>query len=178
MLDFLYSFVDRFRVNREKYSTVAVIFRDATPMPEALFERLMWERLQALSDMDRRHYQHDPRVSADPASPGFSYSLKEEAFYIVGLHSGSSRPARQFTHPVLVFNPHAQFEALRQEGKYDALKSVIRKRDLLHSGSVNPMLSDFGERSEAQQYSGRLHDSGWACPLKPNFVSNEDHTTT
>ncbi len=178
VLEFLYDFVGRVRSEPKKYSTVAVIFRDATEIPETMFDHLMWSRLQALADLDRRQYRHDPRVSADPASPDFSFSLKEEAFYIIGLHGGSSRPARRFAYPTLVFNLHAQFEALRREGKYEAMKSVIRKRDMAYSGSVNPMLSDFGRQSEAAQYSGKFYESGWRCPLNLNIETNGDYSTT
>ena len=30
------------------------------------------------------------------------------------------------------------------------------------------MLTDFGERSEAPQYSGRKVDASWRCPFAPH----------
>ena len=78
----------------------------------------------------------------------------------------SSRLARRFRYPTLVFNPHQQFEELRATAKYDMMKNVVRKRDVAYSGSINPMLQDFGESSEVYQYSGRKYDDTWQCPLK------------
>jgi FPC/CPF motif-containing protein YcgG len=46
------------------------------------------------------------------------------------------------------------------------MKNTVRKRDIAFSGSVNPMLQDFGESSEVYQYSGRKYDDSWQCPLK------------
>ncbi len=102
----------------------------------------------------------------NPSAPEFSFSLKEEAFFIIGLHPASSRPARQFKYPALVFNPHLQFEQLREANKYQSIKYAVRKRDIAYSGSINPMLTDFGEASEVYQYSGRKYDEQWQCPLK------------
>jgi FPC/CPF motif-containing protein YcgG len=45
------------------------------------------------------------------------------------------------------------------------MKKVVRRRDELYSGSVNPMLKDFGEAPEVFQYSGKQYDSTWKCPL-------------
>ena len=112
---------------------------------------MLWQRLQALSDLDAQRHDYDKRVSADPFSPEFSFSIKGEAFYLIGLHTNSSRQARSFKYPTIVFNPHAQFEKLRETTKYANLKGVVRKRDITYSGSINPMLDDFGEASEVYQ---------------------------
>lgn len=143
-----------------------MIFQAPTALTEKEFEVMMWMRLQSLSDIDAQKYRYDIRVSADPASPDFSFSLKEEAFYIVGLHPNSCRKARQFAYPALVFNPHAQFEMLKETTKYQSMQRVIRKRDLKFSGTVNPMLEDHGQSSEAKQYSGTNYAGNFKCPLK------------
>lgn len=39
---------------------------------------------------------------------------------------------------------------------------------MAYSGSINPMLEDFGTSSEVYQYSGRKYDAEWRCPLKFN----------
>jgi hypothetical protein len=54
---------------------------------------------------------------------------------------------------------------MKETNSYEKMKVIVRKRDLAFAGSVNPMLTDFGEVSEAAQYSGKLHDSNWKCPL-------------
>lgn len=172
ILNFLYSFVDRYRNSNEIYHSAAIIFQQPTVLTEEAFDDFLWQRLQSLSSMDAANYGYDARVDLDPASPNFSYSLKEEAFFIIGLHPGSNRAARQFRYPTLVFNPHKQFEQLKETAKYQHLKHVVRKRDTAYSGSVNPMLEDFGAASEVYQYSGRRYDTKWQCPLKINHATS------
>ncbi|MDB5201433.1 MAG: hypothetical protein JWQ27_842 [Ferruginibacter sp.] len=176
ILDFLYQFTDQLRASEDMYHSAAIIFTDLFPEDEAAFDQLLWQRLQSLSDLDAKNYGYDKRVSADPTAADFSFSLKGEAYYIIGLHPNSSRRARSFKYPVLVFNSHAQFEALRETTKYDQMKKVVRKRDTLYSGSVNPMLEDFGTGSEVFQYSGREYPAGWECPLKIHHAGNTDHS--
>lgn len=174
ILEFLYDFVDTYRQADKLYHSAAVIFRGPEQPSEAEFEELLWQRLQAVSNLDARHYGYDPRVVADPVSPDFSYSLKEEAFFVIGLHPGSSRKARQFRYPTLVFNAHDQFERIRAADRYDSLRNTIRTRDLAYSGSVNPMLQDFGQASEVYQYSGKAYNAAWKCP----FISQHDPLLT
>lgn len=165
ILDFLYAFVDAYRKSKDVFSSAAVIFEGPLQLTEELFDQLLWKRLQALSNMDSENYAYDQRVDADPGSANFSFSIKEEAFFIIGMHPASSRAARQLMYPALVFNPHAQFEDLKQKNKYEAIKNITRKRDTAYSGSVNPMLDDFGRSSEAKQYSGRVYNEEWKCPF-------------
>ena len=178
ILDFIYSFVEEFRQSKDMYHSVSIIFRNPVIQSEEQYDRLLWERLQSLSDLDASLNNYDPRVNQDPRSGSFSFSLKGEAFYIIGLHPSSSREARKFTFPTMVFNPHAQFEQLRNMMKYEVMKTVVRKRDAIYSGSVNPMLEDFGKRSEVFQYSGRSYSTDWKCPLKINHGSAEHHPSS
>lgn len=177
ILNFLYQFVDDYRNSKDFYHSAAVIFTLPVEMNEELFDNLLWQRLQALSNLDANNFSFDSRVNNSPSSPNFSFSIKEEAFYIIGLHAGSSRLSRQFAYPTLVFNPHAQFEELREIAKYETMKSTVRKRDIAYSGSVNPMLEDFGKSSEVYQYSGRKYDDTWQCPLKINHATTENNST-
>mgnify|MGYP001586067322 CR=1 FL=1 len=87
----------------------------------------------------------------------------------------SSRKARRFEYPAIVFNPHQQFEQLRRSKKYQAMRMMVRKRDERYSGSINPMLADFGEQSEVIQYSGRNYDANWKCPLNIRHGEVKDH---
>ncbi len=64
-----------------------------------------------------------------------------------------------------MFNSHLQFEKLRSDGRFDKMKEIIRNRDEALAGSINPMLSDHGEASEARQYSGRAVEPEWKCPF-------------
>jgi FPC/CPF motif-containing protein YcgG len=170
ILEFLYKFIDAFRRSEDLFHSAAIVFKGPVFPDEETFDQVLWQRLQSLSNLDAVNYKYDKRVSADPASSDFSFSLKEEAFFIIGMHQNSSRQARKFGYPALIFNPHAQFETLRKSSSYDKLKNVVRNRDILSSGSVNPMLEDFGNSSEVFQYSGRNYDKSWECPLNINHA--------
>jgi uncharacterized protein len=144
------------------------IFRTPEELTEEAFEKDLWNRLQSLHNLDTASgAEWAPETSSDPDSAHFSVSLCGEAFFIIGLHPNASRPARRFSHPALVFNSHEQFERLRDDGRFETMKGIIRDREVAQTGSINPMLSDFGDRSEARQYSGRAVDSDWECPFKP-----------
>ncbi|MBA3648283.1 MAG: YqcI/YcgG family protein [Chitinophagales bacterium] len=170
ILKFLYEFIDEYRNSEQIYYSAAILFKDPEINNEEKFDELLWQRLQALGDLDIQNYSYDTRVSADPNSPDFSFSLKEEAFFIAGLHPASSRPARRFNYPAMVFNPHAQFEKMRETDLYEKVKNIIRHRDISYSGSINPMMNDYGDSSEASQYSGRNYDGTWKCPLRTRNV--------
>lgn len=172
ILQFLYNFVDEYRISKEFYYSAVIIFSGPNMHNEEMFDTLLWQRLEAFQNLDAKNHTYDNRVESDPASVNFSFSIKEEAFYIIGLHPASSRLARQFKYPALVFNPHNQFQHLKATNKYDSMKNAVRKRDLAFSGSINPMLQDFGESSEVFQYSGRKYDDSWKCPLKINHSKN------
>jgi FPC/CPF motif-containing protein YcgG len=178
IIEFLHSFVDQYRLSTELYHSALLIFKNPTQCSEKEFDHLMWQRLQKISDLDALQFSWDTRVGSDPAKSDFSFSIKEEAFYVIGLHPGSSRKARRFQYPALVFNPHAQFEKLREAERYSAMKQAVRKRDVIFSGSVNPMLADFGLSSEAFQYSGRLYDKDWKCPFKSHHETSQHNTPT
>lgn len=178
IIQFMYNFIDEYRAAGTLFHSASVIFAQPDTMDESMFEHFLWQRLQALVNIDAMMYRHDKRVSADPASSAFSFSLKEEAFFIIGMHPASSREARRFRLPVLAFNPHAQFESLRESGGYAKIKNVVRKRDIALSGSINPMLDDFGTTSEVRQYSGKQYDNQWKCPLMINNDNYEYHPAT
>ena len=173
---FLASFVNKYRQSTRMYNTAVVIFEGPCNGTEEEFDRLMWQRLQAISDHDAITHKWDDRVASEPSDPNFSFSIAEEAFYIIGLHPGSSRKSRQFQYPALVFNPHDQFEKLRQSGKYSTMIATVRKRDRAFSGSINPMLADFGQSSEVYQYSGRIYDKDWKCPFASNHEKDQHHS--
>lgn len=136
-------------------------------MSEADYEKYLWQRLQSISDLDAINFPYDNRVSSKTESPEFSYSLKQESFFIIGMHPGSSRVARRFQYPAFTFNPHQQFEKMRETGKYITMKKAVRKKDILLAGNINPMLRDHGTLSEVWQYSGRNHGTVGECPFKP-----------
>jgi FPC/CPF motif-containing protein YcgG len=147
------------------FATFAAVFQEPRSTTEVQFEELLWKQLRALREQDAQNFGWDSSVSSDPADPHFSFSCGGEAMYVIGLHANSSRTARRFPWPTLVFNPHRQFEKLRAEGKWKRMQGAIRQRDAELQGTINPMLSDFGEQSEARQYSGRAVDGNWTAPF-------------
>jgi FPC/CPF motif-containing protein YcgG len=147
------------------FATFVAIFRNPRDTNESDFEELFWSQLQQLHRIDAKSYEWDPTVSPDPNDAHFSFSLAGQALYVVGMHANSSRLSRRFPWPALVFNPHEQFERLREQGKWPQMQTTIRKRDIALQGSANPMLNEFGETSEARQYSGRAVDEQWRPPF-------------
>lgn len=163
----LMDWADGYNADPAGLRSLAVVFAGPDDLDEASFEELMWERIQSFADKDHWLGQrYDHRVSADPADPHFSLSFGGEAFFVVGLHPNASRPARRFPRPTLVFNLHAQFATLREEGKYERMRDKIIARDVALAGTHNPMLARHGEASEARQYSGRMVEEGWRCPFR------------
>ena len=154
------------RATSSEYATFIAIFRRPRELSELEFENLFWQQLRRLHKLDATHFDWDPNVRSDPGDPHFSFSFGGQALYVIGLHANSSREARRFPWPALVFNPHEQFERLRADGKWKRMQETIRARDLELQGSINPMLSDFGVESEARQYSGRAVEQGWQAPFK------------
>jgi len=178
ILQFLHRFVDTYRSSKNLYHSSVIIFKGPDKCSGEIFDTLLWKRLQAISDLDATEYRWDARVGKDVASPDFSFSIKEEAFYIIGLQPDSERKARQFKYPALVFNPHEQFEKLRASNKYIPMRQAVRKRDIKLCGSINPMLTDFGESSEVFQYSGLQYDSTWKCPFVSKHESTKHHSSS
>ena len=148
-----------------RFRTFVAVFPDGPPAGEGEFEERLWRQLQRLHERDDPAIPWDPAVADDPEDPRFGFSFRGRAYFVVGMHPQSSRIARRFAWPALVFNPHDQFETLRAAGHFDRLRQEIRRRDVALQGDINPNLSDFGDRSEANQYSGRKTEARWKCPF-------------
>ena len=149
-------------------------FREPLPTSEAAFESSLFGLLQRLHDADDQSWADG--VGSDPNDPHFAFSAGGSAYFIVGLHPAASRVARRAPLPTLVFNPHEQFEELRAEGRFDGMRTTIRRRDENLQGSINPMVADHGDSTEALQYSGRRHPAGWEPPLDVKPASDRlDH---
>lgn len=169
----LFAFVDEQDEIDSNFTTFIASFSSPNPNDEKHFEHLVWNQLQSLHDHDLCVW--DTTVSSDPEDPHFSFSFAGRAFFIVGLHASSARWSRRFAWPTLVFNAHHQFEELREASKFEQFQKIIQARDRLLQGTININLANFGEASEARQYSGRPVDEAWKCPLK---VRKKDSTTS
>ena len=151
---------------QEGFVSFVAGFRGPEVRDEKHFEEMLWGLLQRLHDVDEQPWAAE--VSADPNDPHFAFSVAGTPFFIVGLHPKASREARRMPLPVLVFNLHEQFESLREEGGFERMRDTIRRRDEELQGSINPMVSDHGETSEARQYSGRKLEKAWEAPFEPD----------
>ncbi|HEV2741444.1 MAG TPA: guanitoxin biosynthesis heme-dependent pre-guanitoxin N-hydroxylase GntA [Candidatus Elarobacter sp.] len=163
----LYAFTAERQGFESDFTTFVAVFRERELGGEVAFESKLWSQLQRLHDLDARYHAWDPRVSDDPESSKFSFSVAGDAFFVIGMHPGASRSARRFAWPTLVFNAHEQFENLRADGRFEPLQTRIRERELRLDGRINPNLADYGYHSEARQYSGRPTEPEWTCPFRP-----------
>lgn len=162
----IYTFIDEMREKKPKLSS-CILFVDNDELKKfENFEEKFWDFLQKLNLIDKKSYSPDPDVSSDPNDGNFSYSIKSESFFIVTLHPESPRWARRFEVPAIVFNPHKQFEEMRKNGNFTKVRDLIRMKDKLLQGSENPMLQNFGEKSEVFQYLGKLYQPNDPVPLR------------
>ncbi len=163
LLEDLENFIEEYDFSDNRFKSFVAVFHETEVATEIEFENLLWRQLQLMHHIDNKSWDH--RVSDEPNNKNFSFSLGGRAFFVVGLHPKSSRMSRRAPYPTLVFNLHWQFEKLREMGVYERVRNKIRKRDAELQGSINPMLADYGESSEALQYSGRHVDKKWKCPF-------------
>ncbi|MGH6803338.1 MAG: guanitoxin biosynthesis heme-dependent pre-guanitoxin N-hydroxylase GntA [Methyloceanibacter sp.] len=161
----LYEFCHEFQEVGSHFVTFIAGFAGPRIESELHYEGLIWQQLQRMHEIDCRHFRWDPKVADDAANSQFSFSIGGRAFFIVGLHPQASRRARTMPRAIMVFNLHEQFDRLRERGKFESMKQMIRARDIAFQGSINPVLEDFGRSSEARQYSGRAVPDDWACPF-------------
>ncbi|MCM4159491.1 YqcI/YcgG family protein [Antarcticibacterium flavum] len=159
----LKNYIEKYDFESNDFLTFFAVFKGRKEFTEVQFEELLWKQLQFLHELDDQPWDHE--VASDPEENNFSFSIGGKAFYMVGMHPNSSRMARQSPYPAIAFNLHWQFEKLRDMGTYDTVRNKIRERDMELQGSNNPMLEDFGEKSEARQYSGRKVGEEWKCPF-------------
>jgi len=148
-----------------QFKSFIAVFPESAPSTEIEFDERLWVQLQLLHVHERVESTWASGTSDNPDDAGFSFSFEGVAYFVVGLSPVSSRRARRFSFPALVFNPHLIFDRLRGEGKFERMKGMIRQRDARFDGMPNPNLADFGEQSEARQYSGMVHSAEWKCPF-------------
>jgi len=161
----LYCFCHEFTSIDDQFITFVAMFRGPAIRSERNFEDLLWNQLQGMHALDSESFIWNKDVESDPTSHHFSYSIGGRSMFVIGMHPEASRLARTLPYPTQVFNLHEQFERLRARGKLEAMKQTIQAREMALQSSTNPMLADFGENSEARQYSGRAVSENWVCPF-------------
>ncbi|HZZ66093.1 MAG TPA: guanitoxin biosynthesis heme-dependent pre-guanitoxin N-hydroxylase GntA [Candidatus Baltobacteraceae bacterium] len=158
----LCAFVAESESTASRYATFVAAFDDRYA-DDAGFEAALWRQLQALHEIDIAEY--DPTVSSDPGSSRFAFSFAGRAFFVVGMHPKSSRFSRRSPLPALAFNAHDLFRLARQEARFERIQQLVRQREIALQGTINPELRQFGQASEARQYSGRHVGPQWTCPF-------------
>ncbi|MFF7652581.1 guanitoxin biosynthesis heme-dependent pre-guanitoxin N-hydroxylase GntA [Streptomyces sp. NPDC007983] len=152
----------------ENFATLIAVFEEPVGLSESEFDELMWQQLTELHRLDvERGFSWASDTAQDPASPDFAYSVAGHPFFVVGMHENASRISRRFACPALAFNSNHQFRRLKQSGVYKGLQRRIRQREERLQHSINPNLAEFGEASDARQYSGSATDEHWCCPFHP-----------
>ena len=170
----LLNFLELQRATQSRYMSFWAVFtpHNQSPDNEIDFEEKFWRELSLLSSEEERAVDWGKIHSSDPNDPSFCLSLNGERLFVVGLHPESSRFARRFSRPAMVFNALSQFEAFEKEGTYAAMVKTIRHKDLKFQGSINPMVLAHGDVWESIQYSGREHPESWKCPF--HFMKQKD----
>ena len=80
------------------------------------------------------------------------------------IASGELAFIQGFQWATLVFKFRHNSAAARTK-IYSSRMQRTPRRDLKLQGSLNPNLSNFGEKSDARQYSGRAVNKDWKCPF-------------
>jgi len=168
----LLNFLELQRSTQSRYMSFWAVFATQTPDNELDFENKLWRELSFLSSEEERAVDWGNINSSDTNDPSFCFSLNGVKLFVVGLHPESSRFARRFSRPAMVFNAFSQFEVFEEEGTYAAMVKIIRQNDLKFQGSINPMVLAHGDAWESIQYSGRENPESWKCPF--NFVKQKD----
>ena len=161
----LYDFCHEFPIVDDHFITFIAMFRGPAIQSEQHFEDLLWNQLQAMHSLDSNFFAWDKSVDSDPQSHQFSFSIGGRAMYVIGMHPKSSRLARTIRIRPWYSICTNSLTRLRARGKFETMKQTIRTREMTFQGSINPMLTSFGENSEARQYSGRAVPANWSCPF-------------
>ena len=170
----LLKFLELQSSTQSRYMSFWAVFtaQKQSPDNEIDFEEKFWRELSLLSSEEERAVDWGKINSSDPNDPSFCLSLNGEKLFVVGLHPQSSRFARRFSRPAMVFNAFSQFETFEKEGTYAAMVKTIRQNDLKFQGSINPMVLAHGDAWESIQYSGRKNPDSWRCPF--HFMKQKD----
>lgn len=163
----LVEFINEQKSMPGNFTTYIACFENTIVNSEDHFEELLWGLLQNLHDKDKVFFKWDDTISKDPDNPSFTICFGEVAFFLVGMHPASSRFARKFAYPTVVFNAQYQFEKLKEEGRFENMKKVIREKDAkINDGQINPNLGDLHAVSAAGQFGTKAKESNWKCPFK------------
>lgn len=169
----LLDFKERQLENKTPFFSFWAVYKNSDVISEVDFEKKLWDELSAVhayevqkSTNENRELRWDPQFSSDPNDKKFCFCVDGYAYFVVGMHPQSSRKARQFPYPVIIFNLYAQFEDLFKKNTFDAMVKLNRDREIKFQGHVNPMVEKYGQEWESIQFSGRENGPEWKCPFQ------------
>lgn len=163
----LLDFKKKQQSSKSPFMSFWAVFEDEREMDEAEFETRLWRELSFLTSHEEFTASWDPHFSKNPEDKNFCFSLDGSAYYVLGLHPHSSRLARRFPYPALIFNLYDQFRALMNDNNdFAKMVNINRRREELFQGNLNPMVEKYGETWESIQFSGRENPPEWKCPFQ------------
>lgn len=161
----LLAYLEEQKRNGSTYFTYWAIF-EPQDLSEEEHESALWRELSGLTSEEEKSSDWQDGKSTEPSDEEFRFSLNGSELFVVGLHSRSSRAARRFYAPAMVFNVFTQFERLQTLGHYEKMVHTIRARERRFDGGVNPMVEQHGEKWETIQFSGKNNPASWKCPFR------------
>ncbi|MEW1748272.1 guanitoxin biosynthesis heme-dependent pre-guanitoxin N-hydroxylase GntA [Streptomyces angustmyceticus] len=173
----LVAYVDAVRplLSDQSFRTFVATFDAPGPIDEHAYEELLWRHLQRMHDLDSRTFGLDTGTSSDPEQANFGFHAGGHAFFVVGMHPGSSRASRRFTTAAIAFNSLTQFTLLGEN--FYSMQGAIRRREVKNNGSVNPSFTEYEYEQPARHYSGRYTEEDWQCPyVSRHEPATEDYT--
>ncbi|MGW1378857.1 guanitoxin biosynthesis heme-dependent pre-guanitoxin N-hydroxylase GntA [Streptomyces sp. NPDC002446] len=163
------------QLSDQSFRTFVATFDEPGTVDELVYEGLMWQHLQLMHDLDSRVFGLDAGASSDPGRADFGFHAGGHAFFVVGMHPGSSRASRRSSMPAIVFNSLAQFVLLGE--KFFSMQEAIRRREERNNGSVNPSFTVYEYEQPARHFSGRFTEEDWKCPyISRHEPAAEDFT--
>ncbi|MFJ6786789.1 guanitoxin biosynthesis heme-dependent pre-guanitoxin N-hydroxylase GntA [Streptomyces angustmyceticus] len=173
----LVAYVDAVRplLSDQSFRTFVATFEEPGTVDEHAYEELLWRHLQHMHDLDSRTFGLDTGTSSDPEQAHFGFHAGGHAFFVVGMHPGSSRASRRFTTAAIAFNSLTQFTLLGEN--FYSMQDAIRRREAKNNGSVNPSFTEYEYEQPARHYSGRFTEQDWKCPYTSRHpAATEDYT--
>ncbi|SEE28189.1 hypothetical protein SAMN05428945_7033 [Streptomyces sp. 2224.1] len=159
----------------QSFRTFVATFDEPGTVDERAYEELIWRHLQLMHDLDSQTFGLDTGASSDPDRPNFGFHAGGHAFFVVGMHPGSSRASRRFTTSAIAFNSLAQFMFLGEN--FYSMQDAIRRREAKNNGSVNPSFIEYEYEQPARHFSGRFTEEDWKCPYTSRHApATEDFT--
>ena len=169
----LLHFKNEQRLTQAPFYSFWAVYEDSEVTSEDEFEEKLWLELSAVHSYEVKkcaeedtELNWDPKFSSNPHDKNFCFSVGGDAYFVVGMHPHSSRKARHFPYPILIFNLYTQFEDLFQKNTFEPLAKINRLREMKFQGSINPMVEKHAQEWESIQFSGKKNDDQWKCPFQ------------